>query len=51
MAIHLQCSLFIQSLIDAMLSSSSEEFIQVKFKGKVSGFPHMFLLGFKEQVE
>jgi hypothetical protein len=29
-------------LIDVMLSSSSEGFIQVKFKGKVSGLPHMF---------
>jgi hypothetical protein len=43
MAILLQCSLFIQSLIDAMLSSSSEGFIHVKLKGKVSG---CVLIGF-----
>jgi hypothetical protein len=34
--------LFIQLLIDLMLSSSSEGFIQVKFKGKVRGLLHMF---------
>jgi len=34
MAIHLQRSLFNQLLIDAILSSCSEAFIQVKFKRK-----------------
>jgi hypothetical protein len=35
-------------LIDVMLSSSPESFIQVKFKVKVSGLPQVLQLSFKE---
>jgi hypothetical protein len=34
-----------------MLSSSSESFMQVKFKGKVSKLQQVFQLGFKESKE